>query len=163
MAKHEIENEEKIKKPKIRIVLSIFLIIALACSAFAIYEIFLLSSIETLLRYIVMGILILIDVVLFIKVRIASKKRKKKRNKRIGLISFMLIYSLICFAVGLVIAYFYGQLSSINKAYVTYTSDLVVMKDNEAKKVDDIKDYTIGILKDKDSPYGYIIPREMIK
>ena len=105
MAKHEIENEEKIKKPKIRIVLSIFLIIALACSAFAIYEIFLLSSIETLLRYIVMGILILIDVVLFIKVRIASKKRKKKRNKRIGLISFMLIYSLICFAAGLVIAY----------------------------------------------------------
>ena len=163
MAKHEIENEEKIKKPKIRIVLSIFLIIALACSAFAIYEIFLLSSIETLLRYIVMGILILIDVVLFIKVSIASKKRKKKRNKRIGLISFMLIYSLICFAVGLVIAYFYGQLSSINKAYVTYTSDLVVMKDNEAKKVDDIKDYTIGILKDKDSPDGYIIPREMIK
>lgn len=163
MAKHEIENEEKIKKTKIRIVLSIFLIIALACSAFAIYEIFLLSSIETLLRYIVMGILILIDVVLFIKVRIASKKRKKKRNKRIGLISFMLIYSLICFAVGLVIAYFYGQLSSINKAYVTYTSDLVVMKDNEAKKVDDIKDYTIGILKDKDSPDGYIIPREMIK
>lgn len=163
MAKHEIENEEKIKKPKIRIVLSIFLIIALACSAFAIYEIFLLSSIETLLRYIVMGILILIDVVLFIKVRIASKKRKKKRNKRIGLISFMLIYSLICFAVGLVIAYFYGQLSSINKAYVTYTSDLVVMKDNEAEKVDDIKDYTIGILKDKDSPDGYIIPREMIK
>ena len=163
MAKHEIENEEKIKKPKIRIVLSIFLIIALACSAFAIYEIFLLSSIETLLRYIVMGILILIDVVLFIKVRIASKKRKKKRNKRIGLISFMLIYSLICFEVGLVIAYFYGQLSSINKAYVTYTSDLVVMKDNEAKKVDDIKDYTIGILKDKDSPDGYIIPREMIK
>ena len=163
MAKHEIENEEKIKKPKIRIVLSIFLIIALACSAFAIYEIFLLSSIETLLRYIVMGILILIDVVLFIKVRVASKKRKKKRNKRIGLISFMLIYSLICFAVGLVIAYFYGQLSSINKAYVTYTSDLVVMKDNEAEKVDDIKDYTIGILKDKDSPDGYIIPREMIK
>ena len=163
MAKHEIENEEKIKKPKIRIVLSIFLIIALACSAFAIYEIFLLSSIETLLRYIVMGILILIDVVLFIKVRIASKKRKKKRNKRIGLISFMLIYSLICFAVGLVIAYFYGQLSSINKAYVTYTSELVVMKDNEAEKVDDIKDYTIGILKDKDSPDGYIIPQEMIK
>lgn len=163
MAKHEIENEEKIKKPKIRIVLSIFLIIAIACSAFAIYEIFLLSSIETLLRYIVMGILILIDVVLFIKVRIASKKRKKKRNKRIGLISFMLIYSLICFAVGLVIAYFYGQLSSINKAYVTYTSDLVVMKDNEAEKVDDIKDYTIGILKDKDSPDGYIIPQEMIK
>ena len=163
MAKREIENEEKVKKPKIRIVLSIFLIIALACSAFAIYEIFLLSSIETLLRYIVMGILILIDIILLIKVRVASKKRKKKRSKRIGLISFMLIYSLICFAVGLVIAYFYGQLNSINKAYVTYTSDLVVMNDNAATKIEDIKGYTIGILNDNDSPDGYIIPQEMIQ
>ncbi len=163
MAKREIENEEKVKKPKIRIVLSIFLIIALACSAFAIYEIFLLSSIETLLRYIVMGILILIDIILLIKVRVASKKRKKKRSKRIGLISFMLIYSLICFAVGLVIAYFYGQLNSLNKAYVTYTSDLVVMNDNAATKIEDIKGYTIGILNDNDSPDGYIIPQEMIQ
>lgn len=163
MAKHELENEMREKKSKIKIVLSIFLIIALACSIFAIYEIFLLSSIETLIRYIVIGVLIFIDLILFFKVRMASKKRKKKRNKRIGLISFMLIYSLICFAVGLVIAYFYGQLNSINKAYVTYTSDLVVMSDNTAEEVSDIKDYTIGILKDKDSPDGYIIPQEMIK
>ena len=163
MAKHELENETREKKSKIKIVLSIFLIIALACSIFAIYEIFLLSSIETLIRYIVIGVLIFIDLILFFKVRMASKKRKKKRSKRIGLISFMLIYSLICFAVGLVIAYFYGQLNSINKAYVTYTSDLVVMSDNTAEEVSDIKDYTIGILKDKDSPDGYIIPQEMIK
>ena len=163
MAKHELENETREKKSKIKIVLSIFLIIALACSGFAIYEIFLLSSIETLIRYIVIGVLIFIDLILFLKVRIASKKRKKKRSKRIGLISFMLLYSLICFAVGLVIAYAYGQLSSLNKKYVTYTSDLVVMSDNEANKIDDIKDYTIGILNDKDSPDGYIIPQEMIK
>lgn len=163
MAKHELENETREKKSKIKIVLSIFLIIALACSGFAIYEIFLLSSIETLIRYIVIGVLIFIDLILFFKVRMASKKRKKKRSKRIGLISFMLIYSLICFAVGLVIAYAYGQLNSLNKKYVTYTSDLVVMSDNEANKIDDIKDYTIGILNDKDSPDGYIIPQEMIK
>lgn len=163
MAKHELENETREKKSKIKIVLSIFLIIALACSGFAIYEIFLLSSIETLIRYIVIGVLIFIDLILFFKVRMASKKRKKKRNKRIGLISFMLLYSLICFAVGLVIAYAYGQLNSLNKKYVTYTSDLVVMSDNEANKIDDIKDYTIGILNDKDSPDGYIIPQEMIK
>lgn len=163
MAKHELENETREKKSKIKIVLSIFLIIALACSGFAIYEIFLLSSIETLIRYIVIGILILIDIFLFIKVRVASKKRKKKRNKRIGLISFMVIYSLICFAVGLVIAYLYGQLNNINKGFVTYTSDLVVMSDNAAEEVSDVKDYTIGILKDKSSPDGYIIPQEMIK
>lgn len=163
MAKRDTENETLEKKPKLKIVLFIFLIIAVLTSAFAIYEIFLLSSIETVIRYIIIGILILIDVVLYIKVRVASKKRKKKHKKRIGLISFMIIYSLVCFAVGLVIAYVYGRLDNINKGYVTYTSDLVVMSDNAAKDVDDVKDYTIGILKDKDSPDGYIIPQEIIK
>ena len=160
MAKKDVEIEEK--KPKIRIVLLIFLILALLTSGFLIYEIFLLSSIETLIRYIVIGILLLIDLILFFRVRNASRKRKKKRSKRIGLISFMILYSLICFALGFVIAYAYGQLSSLNKKYVTYTSDLVVMSDNEAEDIKDIKDYTIGILKDKKSPDGYIIPQEMI-
>ena len=161
MAKKDVEREEK--KPKIRIVLLIFLILALLTSGFLIYEIFLLSSIETLIRYIVIGILLLIDLILFFRVRNASRKRKKKRSKRIGLISFMILYSLICFALGFVIAYAYGQLSSLNKKYVTYTSDLVVMSDNEAEDIKDIKDYTIGILKDKKSPDGYIIPQEMIE
>ena len=161
MAKKDVEREEK--KPKIRIVLLIFLILALLTSGFLIYEIFLLSSIETLIRYMVIGILLLIDLILFFRVRNASRKRKKKRSKRIGLISFMILYSLICFALGFVIAYAYGQLSSLNKKYVTYTSDLVVMSDNEAEDIKDIKDYTIGILKDKKSPDGYIIPQEMIE
>lgn len=160
---NETDTEMKEKKPKIKIVLLIFLILALLTSAFAIYEIFLLSSIETLIRYIVIGILLFTDFILFIRVRKASKKRKKKRNKRIGLISFMICYSIICLAVGLVIAYLYGQLNSINKKYVTYTSDLVVMSKSEANDIKDINDYTIGILKDKKSPEGYIIPQEIIK
>ena len=163
MARHENENETKERKPKIKIVLLIFLILALLTSSFAIYEIFLLSSIETLIRYIIMGVLILIDIILFFKVRNASKKRKKKRSKRIGLISFMFLYSLVCFAVGLVIAYVYGQLDNINKEFVTYTSDLVVMSSNDAQNVNDISDYTIGMLSDEKSPEGYIIPQEMIK
>ena len=163
MAKHDIEKETKEKKSKLHIILYFFLILALLTSAFAIYEIFLLSSVETLIRYIVIGILIIIDLFLFIRVRISFKKRKKKRSKRIGLLSFMFLYSLVCFAIGLVIAYVYGQLDSINKKYVTYTSDLVVMSTNEANSIDDIKDYTIGILNDKKSPDGYIIPQEIIK
>lgn len=163
MAKHENENETREKKPKIRIVLLIFLILALLTSAFAIYEIFLLGSIETLIRYIVIGVLVFIDIILFFRVRSASKKRKKKRSKRIGLLSFMFLYSLVCFAIGLVIAYVYGQLNNINKEFVTYTSDLVVMSSNDAHDIDDVSDYTIGLLSDKNSPEGYIIPQEMIK
>ena len=163
MARNEHENEPRERKIKFRFVLYIFLVLALLASAFAIYEIFLLSSIENTLRYIVIGVLIFIDLILLIRVRVASKKRKKKHSKRIGLITFMVIYSIICFAVGIVIAYVYGQLDNINKEYVTYTSDLVVMSSNEANDINDIKDYTIGILNDKKSPDGYIIPQEMIK
>ena len=55
-----------------------FLIIALATSAFAIFEISLLSSIENLIRYIVMALLVLIDVFFIIKTK---KYIKGKYNK----------------------------------------------------------------------------------
>ena len=158
------EKEQNKKKSKLAIILYIFLIIALIGSLFAIYEIFLLSSIETLIRYIVIGILLLIDLALFIKVRNKKKKKKNgKESKQIGLILFMLLYSIICFAVGGIIFYIYGQLSSINKVYVTYSSSLITMNSNQVKEIDDISDYTIGILNDKKSPEGYIIPQEIIK
>ncbi len=147
------------KKSKQGLVLNIFLIISLLTSLFAMYEIFLLDSIENVLRYIVMGILMLIDLVLIFK-RIFSKKKKKRR---IGFIIFMLLYSLICGFVGGVIFYVYGQISSINKVYVTYTSNLITMNTNEASAISDVKDFEIGILDDKKSPEGYIIPQEIIK
>lgn len=151
------------KKSKLGLILNIFLIIAIATSVFAIYEIFLLDSIENLLRYIVIGILAFIDLVLLLKRLLIAKKRKKKRSKRIGYILFMIFYSLICGFVGGVIFYVYGQVSNINKVYVTYTSDLITMSKNPATKISDVKDFTIGILDDKKSPEGYIIPQEIIK
>lgn len=159
----EKEMETKEKKSKLKIVIVCFLVLALLTSAFAIYEIFLLSSIETLIRYIVMGILLFIDLILILKTRSIFKKRKKKHSKRIGFITFMIIYSILCFCVGALIFYVYGQLNSINKVFVTYTSNLVTMKDNKASDIKDVKDFKIGILSDKKSPEGYIIPQEIIK
>lgn len=156
-------KEKKKKKSKLTIILSVFLIMALIASFFAIYEIFLLSSIETLIRYVVIGILLLIDVVLLVKVRQKKKKKNGKESKRIGLIIFMSFYSIVCFVVGGVIFYIYGQLNNINKVYVTYSSSLVTMNSNSASNIDDIVDYTIGVLNDKKSPEGYIIPQEIIK
>lgn len=159
----EKEMETKEKKSKLKIVIVCFLVLALLTSAFAIYEIFLLSSIETLIRYIVMGVLLFIDLILILKTRSIFKKRKKKHSKRIGFITFMIIYAIICFCIGAAIFYVYGQLNSINKVFVTYTSSLVTMKDSKATDIKDVKDFKVGILSDKNSPEGYIIPQEMIK
>ena len=147
-------------------VITFFLVIALVMSGFAIYGIFLLSSIETLIRYIVMGLLVLIDLGFIRKAKKATKSRQTRRSgrpKKKLLIFNLIIYSLICGAIAGVIFFVYGQLSNMNKRYVTYTSNLLVMSKSPAKDIKDVKDMTIGILSDKKSPEGYIIPQEVIK
>ena len=158
MTKNNSNTKEKENKI-VRIFVILFLIIALATSAFAIYELFLLSSIETTIRYIVMGLLAFIDLIFILK----TFKKKKKKKKRPGIfIVVMIIYSLICFTVGGIIFYIYGQLDNLNKNTITYTSNLLVMSSNPANNVSDIKDMKIGILSDTKNPEGYIIPQEII-
>ncbi len=167
MSEDIIELREK-KRKKSSIVSLVFFIISLITSGYLIYNIFLLNGIENLIRYIIIGILLLIDLIAFIKIRIiwknkTPKKKKKKESKRIGFITFLILYSIICTIIGITISYFLGTIDSLNKKYVTYSSSLITLSDNEAEKIKDIKDYKIGILKDKKSPEGYIIPQEIIK
>ena len=157
------EKKNSEKKGKSRIVVVIFTVIALLISAFSIYEIFLLNSIENVARYIIIGILIIIDLFILFRARYICKNKKNKSSKHVAYILFLIFYSLICGIIGAVIFYVYGTLNGINKVYVTYTSDLVTMTSNKANKISDIKDYTIGILNKKDSPDGYVIPQEIIK
>ena len=65
MEKEELKELER--KSKLRFLAAVFFIISIAVSGFLIYEIFLLTGIETLIRYIVIGILVLIDLVFFFK------------------------------------------------------------------------------------------------
>ena len=156
------EVEKKEKKSIFDIFLKIILLITIGSSIFMIYELSLLSSIENTIRYVVMGILGLIDLIFILKVFIKSKKARKKNKKKIGTLVFMIIYSIICIAVGSVINYLYGQIDNINKDTVIYSSSLVTMATNNAEKIEDIVDYKIAILDDETSPEGYIIPQEMI-
>lgn len=141
-------------------IMILFFIIEVVASLFAIYEIYLLSSIEDLLRTIVMGVLIVIDLLFLWRLHAHRKKKDKKK----GLFFFLIIlYTIICVSVGLIINYVYGRIDNINKNTVIYTSDLLVMASNAASEIDDIKDMKIGILADTKSPDGYIIPQEIIK
>ena len=143
-------------KRVLKFIIKLFSIIAIVASIFAIYELYLLSSIEDLIRYIIMGVLVLIDIVIIFKFK--SKKRQK-----VTYLLFLMLISLICIGIGLAISYFYGQVNNLNKDKVTYTSSMLVMNYSKANKIEDVKDMKIGILKDKKSPEGYIIPKEIIK
>ena len=160
------KDREKKRRPILKIVLLILTTISLISSAFAIYEILSLQSIENLIRYIVVGVLVLIDLIIILKTKsICKKSPKNKHSKRLGYIIFMVIYTLICAFVGIVIFYLYGKLSNMNKSQILYSSSVVVMANTEAQKINDIVDYKIGVLdkNNKKSPDGYIIPQEIIK
>lgn len=158
-------KKEKKEKPKSknRILILILFILTLLASIFAIYNIFLLDSIEDLIRYIVIVLFIFIDLLLFFRTRKIWKKKTKKESSHILMILFMIFYLILNLLIGIIIFYSYGVVNNINKKWVTYSSSLVVRKEDTVEKVSDLKDYTIGILDDKESPEGYMIPQMVIK
>lgn len=148
----------------IKIIVLFLAILSIVSSTFAIYQLFQLSSIENLIRYIVIGILFLLDLIIIIKtINVFKRRGKNRHSKRIGFMIFMFLYSLICGAVGGIIFYLFGQLDNMNTGYVTYSSSLVTMTTNPANKIGDVKDFKIAVLNDEKSPDGYIIPQEIIK
>ena len=143
-----------------------FVIIAVASSIFSIYEILLLSSIETLIRYIVIGVLVLLDLIIIFKchrIRKFDETKKKKKPKKKLFMFLIILYTIICLLIGGTIFYVYDKINGLNKTFVTYTSDLLVMSTNQANDISDVKDMKIGILKDDTNPEGAIIPKEIIK
>lgn len=166
-------SKEKTKKTGVftNIIIFIVLLLALASSIFLIYNLTLLSSIETLIRYIVIGILGLIDFILIIKSRnlIRNKAKKKKKNgepkkpKKWLFILLLIFYSIICGMIAFGISYLYSKIDNVNKNTVVYSSNLLVMSSSSANKIEDIKNMEIAILSDKKNPEGYIIPQEIIK
>ena len=162
MRKNKEKTEEKKdkKKKKCRLWLAILSILVILTNIFAIYNILLLGPVEEVIRYIVIGVFVVLDLVIIFKVR---SKRKHKEKKARLLTFFLILYLLINCAISGLIMYAYGTLSSINRETVTYSSSLIVASSSEIEDVKDLKDNTIGILSDKTSPEGNIIPNEVIK
>lgn len=161
MRKNKENTEEKKdkKKKKSRLWLLILSIIVILSNIFAIYNILLLGPIEEVIRYIIIGIFVVLDLVIIFKVR--SKRRHKEKKVRL-LTFFLILYLIINCAISGLIMYAYGTLSSINRDTVTYSSSLIVPSSSEIEDVKDLKDNTIGILSDESSPEGNIIPNEVI-
>ena len=163
MSKKKVKDKNYNKKSTSFILRLLSLISIIACG-FMVYNIYLLSDIENTIRYSVIGVLILIVLFILIKSNNICKKIKNGKNNksRKGIITFIFIFSLLCGLGGALISYLYGTIDNINKKYVTYESYLVVMKDNKASNISDIKDMDIAILNDKTSPDGYIIPMDIV-
>ena len=158
-------NGEKKNSKLINEMMIVFLLVSIAASLFLIYGIYLYDGVETVIRYIVIGLITLNELRLIFKTRkiIKGKTKKKKPPKKKLFIFGLILYSIIYGVLGYFLLSFYGKINGMNKTTVTYTSNLIVMKDNPANDIKDVKDMTIGLLNDKKSPDGYIIPQLIIK
>ncbi len=157
-------EKNEVKQPKALLV--VLLILILVSSVASIIFLYLFTVIESFSKYlyVAIGILVFLDILFICKIRKRfSKKKRKKILKNKGLIICLMLYFLITAVFAGISAYGYTFLGSFNKSTVTYSSSLVVMSDNEADNIKSLKNYTIGILDDKTSPEGYIIPMDIMK
>lgn len=146
-------NVKKVKK-KTTIKFNNFLILGcLISSIYLIYRIFQLGPIEPTIRYIIIGVIILINYFFF--------RRKSKSRKNIALF-MMLFFIVINVGVAFLIGRVYDAVDSINKSKIVYSSSLVTLASNDIETIDDITELKIGMLNDTLSIDNYIIAKEIV-
>ena len=156
-------NKKSGKFKKVNLLFNILFGMFLMISAYLIYNLLRLTGIENLIRYIVVGLLIVIDLGLLIK---------WFRTMNRPLFTRYLIFLLIVLAGG-TLEYFIAF--TINKGlnvvdnisvgkYKTYSTSLVALKDGNLSKVSDItSDTKIGRVKNEKDVEGYILTKDLIK
>ena len=143
----------KVKKKKTFKYQLIFILISIFTSLYLIYRISQLGPIEPIIRYIIIGILLIIDILLL--------KKQQKLKKRLAIFVMILF---IGFNVGgsFIIGKVYDTLDSINKNKIVYSSSLLVMNQSEIESIDDVTGMKIGITDDTLSIDNYVIAHEII-
>ncbi len=160
MRSREQERELKKKKQKSTLVTDLFFII-LTCiaSAYFIYSLLQLNNIENLIRYIIIGLVSLLDLIMIINLfRGNRKKIVRKWIKRVFLVILISIYIFIGYNINRTV----GIISNMNKNEVTNSTALVTLKSNTVTKVDEINKAKIGIGSESDDTESYVLPMEIV-
>jgi len=147
------KNNKRNKKKSFRIN-NLLILLVLISSLFLIYHILLLGPIEPLIRYIIIGIIILINVIFF-----SIKRKKARKIATIMMILFTCFNIIMCFGINKI----YNIIDSINKNKIVYSSSLITLKNNNINSIDDVSKYKIGLIDDTLSIDNYIIAKEIIE
>jgi len=151
---------EKPKKNKKNIVVNIISILPIISSILLIASIYLISGVENTIRYIAMGGIFFINIIIVLLLRKMGKKDSKKKFTAFIIISLLLTF------IGIFISYFiyrtYNSLDNMNKNEITYTTAVVTKSDSKISTIDDFDKNKIGIVVDETSIDGYVIGLEII-
>ena len=143
------------KKKKLKFNKLIALLVVLS-SFYIIYNIILLGPIEPLIRYILIGIILIVDIIIFLKAF-------KSKNNHISLALLMILIIVINILLGSSINLIYNMLSNMTSNKTLYSTSLVALKKSKIKSIDSIKKKKICLINDTTSNDGYIIPKSMIE
>ena len=132
---------------------NLLILLVLLSSCFLIYNILLFGNIETQIRYIIIGFIILVNIIFFLI--------KQKKNKTIATI-MMILFIIINIIGSLSINKVYSIIDSFNKGEVIYSSSLITLNDSSISTIDDVKKTKIGLIDDTMSIDNYVIAKEII-
>ena len=165
MSKKKYTREEKRNFKKRNKNLSLFSSVIvgmfLVATVYFILNLLKLTGIETLIRYIVIGLLIIF--MLYVIKKNFSLKVQPKRYK-------ILLFSLILIIMGgamlyasYIIARGINVVDNLNKNKVTYSSALIAMKNNSEVTKESVPTKKIGIITDTEDLEGYVLPQKIMK
>ena len=151
----------KMKKNLLKkILMAISFILITISTSYIVYAVYLLNGIENFARILFMVIVLLIWVCAFTGYLKALKKPKSKYKT---IFAVTLIYSILLFIGAYYINDTYNTLRKMSSNSTNYTSSVVTLKDNKAKKIKDVGNSTLGIINDKTSVVGNQMPLEIIE
>lgn len=153
-------KEKKEKDKKQRIICNIITILFIIVTLFLIYNIFLLGPIEPILRYMVIGILILMLLRCLISRTLVIQNAKKKV---IWFLFMHIVFTIVFLILSIYIFIVYNSVNTFSKSKVNYSTSLVVLKDSSLQKINDIRKKNIGIISDSDSYEGNTLALEIIE
>lgn len=146
-------------KPKIFIFL--FTIICMISFIYLSYSLYLLTGIETVIRYACITILGIINIIIYILALRSCKKRKV--IKHIMWIIILLIFTIGQGYLGYFIHSAYSSVSNMTKNSLIYETSVVVMKGSSITDIDDVKNKKIGYLNDPTSIDNNILAEAIIE
>ena len=148
LKRQKLKQKEK-KHKGFNVFVGFLLGMYLTISGYLIYNLYKLTGIEDLIRYIVMGVIAIFD--LFLIIKYFRMKRKTLLRKYIGFMFILIILGGTQFFIAYTLNKGLNVIDKIStKDYKTYKTSLVTLKDGNLKKVSDITDSTkIGRVSDK--------------
>ena len=157
----EEKREFKKRNKKIGLVSSVIVGMFLVATVYFILNLLKLTGVETVIRYIVIGLLILF--MLYTIKKNFSLRLQPKKYKFILFMLLLIIIGSLEMYLNYIIVRGLNVVDNLNKGKVKYTSALIALKDNNDVTVKTIGKAKIGIISNKDDTEGYVLAQHIIK